>query len=307
MGIESHVYCTYTAHCMCVMYCLACGITTTLRSVRGHMTCPPCPQAKGHCFASHAWRCRGGTTAVPIVPGQAPHPLKTTRTHWQTLTRHAAPQPYSTRVLHWSILIHDWGEMCSEWNNRTRMHEVYIHTNAELTTRTAWKRSWHRHSLSYSQWLECGTCPPLASFGLLLLAAPVVPTPLHQEPLRQGVREERQSASNTHGSPPPGIDQAEGDSNDARHVCCCVIPTATSLVCVRTNGRCRGMTEPTSFPSFSGCKCTVQNTEKHVLVLKGINIILAGKISTHSVRVTPVRRVCASRCAGDMLAVLLWH
>ena len=119
--------------------------------------------------------------------------------------------------------------------------------------------------------------------------------------IASGCREERQSASNTHGSPPPGIDQAEGDGNDARHVCCCVIPTATSLVCVRTNGRCRGMTEPTSFPSFSGCKCTVQITEKHVLVLKGINIILAGKISTHSVRVTPVRRVCAHGAQGTCL------
>ena len=108
------------------------------------------------------------------------------------------------------------------------MHEVYIRINTELTTRTAWKRSWHRHSLSYSQWYKCATCPPLALLGLLLLAAPVVLTRLHQEPLRQGVREERESASNTHGPPSPDINQAEGDSNDAIHIWCCVIPTAPS-------------------------------------------------------------------------------
>lgn len=154
-------------------------------------------------------------------------------------------------------------------------------------------------------------CPPLALLGLFLLASPVVLTRLHQEPLRQGVREERESASNTYGPPPPGTDptdQAEGDSNDARHIRCCVIPTAASLVCVRTNGRCRGMTEPTSFPSCSGCKCTLQITEKRALVLKGINIILAGKISTHSdLGQSDTRQKSLRVCAGDMLAVLVRH
>ena len=68
------------------------------------------------------------------------------------------------------------------------------------------------------------------------------------------------------------------------------------------------MTEPTSLPSCSGCEYTLQITEKRALVLNGINIILAGKISTHSdLGQSDARQKSLRVCAGDMLAVLVWH